>query len=121
MRYVRYGLFLTPTRPRRKNAALLLILEHEMSNDGDEFGRIASAEKQLCDQAGPLLAEIVHGVEERYGIKIAELRVTMEPSQPGDGWSGANCVIVREGDNSLDPASRPVHWGTKVHQALAKR
>ena len=30
-----------------------------MSRDGDEFGRIASAEKQLCDQAGPLLAEIV--------------------------------------------------------------
>ena len=28
-----------------------------MSRDGDEFGRIASAEKQLCDQAGPLLAD----------------------------------------------------------------
>ena len=41
-----------------------------MSTDGDEFGRISSAEKQLCDQAGPLIAEIVHGVEERYGIKI---------------------------------------------------
>jgi hypothetical protein len=97
-----------------------LILGHEMSSDGDEFGRIASAEKQLCDQAGPLLAEIVHGVEERYGVKIAELRVTMEPSGPGDGWSGANCVIVREGDNSVDLASRPLHWGARVHQALAK-
>jgi hypothetical protein len=68
-----------------------------MSSDGDDFGRIASAEKQLCDQAGPLLAEIIQGVEERYGIRIAELRVTMEPSQSANGWSGANCVIVREG------------------------
>jgi hypothetical protein len=91
-----------------------------MSSNGDEFGRIASAEKQLCDQAGPLLAEIVRGVEERYGIRIAELRVTMEPSEPGNGWSGANCVIVREGDDSVDLASRPSHWGAKIHQALAK-
>ena len=92
-----------------------------MSSDGDGFGRIASAEKELCDQAGPLLAEIVRRVEKRYGIRIAELRVTMGPSEPGNGWSGANCVIVREGDNSIDLSSSPAHWGTKVHQALAKR
>jgi len=92
-----------------------------MSTEGDEFGRISSAEKQLCDQAGPLIAEIVHGVEERYGIRIAELRVTMERSEPGHGWSGANCVIVREGDDAVDMARGSVHWGTKVHQALAKR
>jgi hypothetical protein len=92
-----------------------------MSSNGDEFGRIASAEKQLRDQAGPLLAEIVRGVKERYGIRIAELRVTMQPSEAGNGWSGANCVIVREGDDSVDLASGPSHWGAKVHQALAKR
>jgi hypothetical protein len=91
-----------------------------MSSDGDEFGRIASAEKQLCDQAGPLLAEIIRGVEERYGISIAELRVTMEPSEPGNGWSGANCVIVREGETSTDLGIKPAHWGAKVHEALAK-
>jgi hypothetical protein len=72
-----------------------------MSSDGDEIGRIASAEKQLCDQAGPLLAEIIRGVEERYGISIAELRVTMEPSEPGNGWSGARllrlCCVRRSG------------------------
>ena len=34
------------------------------------------------------------------GIRIAEVRVTMETSKPGNGWSGANCVIVREGDDS---------------------
>jgi hypothetical protein len=92
-----------------------------MSSDGDEFGRIASAEKQLCDQAGPLIAEIVRGVEERYGIRIAELRVTMEPSEPANGWSGANCVIVREGESSSDSGSKPPHWGAMVHQALVKR
>jgi hypothetical protein len=96
-------------------------LEHQMSRDGDEFGRIASAEKQLCDQAGPLLAEIVQGVEERYGIKIAELRVTMEPSKPGNGWSGANCVIVREDESLPGNGAKQPHWGTKVHEALAKR
>jgi len=92
-----------------------------MSSDGDEIGRIASAEKQLCDQAGPLLAEIIRGVEERYGISIAELRVTMEPSEPPNGWSRANCVIVREGETSTDLGIKPVHWGVKVHEALAKR
>ena len=61
-----------------------------MSSDGDEVGRIASAEKQLCEQAGPLLAEIIRGVEERFGFRIAELRVTMDPSNPANGWSGAN-------------------------------
>ena len=92
-----------------------------MSSDGDEFGRMASAEKQLCDQAGPLLAEIIRGVEERYGIRIAEVRVTMQPSEPGDGWSGANCVIVREDENPAALGIKPAHWGAKVHEPLAKR
>ena len=65
-----------------------------MSTDGEQFGRIASAEKQLCDQAGPLLAEIIRGVEDRYGVKIAEVRVTVD-SIPGDRWSGANCAWPR--------------------------
>ncbi len=84
-----------------------------MSRDGDEFGRIASAEKQLCDQAGPLLAEIVQGVEERYGIRIAELRITMEPSKPGNGWSGANCVIVREDESLPGNGSKQLALGRK--------
>ena len=91
-----------------------------MSTDGDQFSRIASAEKQLCDQAGPLLAEIIRGVQDRYGVKIAEVRVTMD-SMPGDGWSGANCVIVREEDSSSAFRGTPAHWGTRVHQALFKR
>jgi hypothetical protein len=92
-----------------------------MSNDGEQFSRIASAEKQLCDQAGPLLAEIIRAVEDRYGVKIAELRVTMDQSGGLYGWSGANCVIVREDEGVSDLRSTPAHWGTKVHQALSKR
>jgi hypothetical protein len=57
-----------------------------MSSDGDEFSRIASTEKQLCDQAGPLLAEIIRRAEDRYGVRIAELRVAMGPSEPANGW-----------------------------------
>jgi hypothetical protein len=91
-----------------------------MSTDGDEFSRIASAEKQLCEQAGPLLAEIIRGVEDRYGVKIAEVRVTMD-SVPGDGWSGANCVLVREEEGPSTFRGTSVHWGRRVHQALSKR
>jgi hypothetical protein len=45
----------------------------------------------------------------------------MEPSQPGNGWSGANCVIVREGESSTDLGIKPAHWGVKAHEALARR
>jgi hypothetical protein len=92
-----------------------------MSIDGERFSRIASAEKQLCDQAGPLLAEIIRAVEDRYGVKIAELRVTLDQSGAAHGWSGANCVIVREDERVPDVRDTPAHWGTKVHQALSKR
>lgn len=90
-----------------------------MSTDSDQFGRMASAEKQLCDQAGPLLAEIIRGVEDRYGVKIAEVRVTLDAND-GNSWSGANCVIVREEERLSAIHGTPPHWGTKVHQALSK-
>ncbi len=92
-----------------------------MSTDGDEVGRIASAEKQLCERAGPLLGQIIREVEESHGVRIAELRITMDPSNPANGWSGANCVIVREDESLAHQGSKPLHWGAKVHEALAKR
>jgi hypothetical protein len=42
-----------------------------------------------------LLADVVKEVEQRNGIKIRELRVTIEPPSSNDLWTGANCVIVR--------------------------
>jgi hypothetical protein len=96
-----------------------------MTSDGEQFSRIASAEKQLCEQAGPLLAEIIRGVEDRYGVKIAELRVTMDRPDPANGWSAANCVIVREDKRFSGASSKPTHWGAMgasgAGQAVAVR
>ncbi len=66
-----------------------------MSTVSENFVPYAHAEKELCDIVGPLLAEVIKEVEQRNGIKIRELRVTMEPAASTDLWSGANCVIVR--------------------------
>jgi hypothetical protein len=38
---------------------------------------------------------VIKEVEQRNGIKIRELRVTIEPPAPNALWTGANCVIVR--------------------------
>jgi hypothetical protein len=42
-----------------------------------------------------LLADVIKEVEQRNGIKIRELRVTVEPPAPNALWTGASCVIVR--------------------------
>jgi hypothetical protein len=66
-----------------------------VSTVSENFVPYAHAEKELCDIVGPLLADVIKEVEQRNGIKIRELRVTMEVPTPGALWSGANCVIVR--------------------------
>ncbi len=67
----------------------------DTSPAGEHFAPYAHAERELCDIVGPLLADVVKEVEQRNGIKIRELRVTIEPSAPNAMWTGANCVIVR--------------------------
>lgn len=67
----------------------------EMSTVNENFAPYAHAERELCDIVGPLLADVVKEVEQRNGIKIRELRVTIEPPSSNDLWTGANCVIVR--------------------------
>jgi hypothetical protein len=62
---------------------------------GENFAPYAQAERELCDIVGPLLADVVKEIEQRNGIKIRELRVTIEPPAPDAMWTGANCVIVR--------------------------
>lgn len=66
-----------------------------MSIASEIFSPYAQAEKELCDEAGPLLTEIVKEGEQRNGVKIKEIRVTLESPAPSNLWSGANCVIVR--------------------------
>jgi len=66
-----------------------------MSTVSENFVPYAHAERELCDIVGPLLADVIKEVEQRNGIKIRELRVTVEPSTPNALWTGPNVVIVR--------------------------
>jgi hypothetical protein len=66
-----------------------------MSTINDGFVPYAHAEKELSDKAGPLLTAIIKEVEQRNGIRIAEIRVTLEKTGAKQLWPGANCVIVR--------------------------
>lgn len=67
-----------------------------MSTDTETFVRYAKAEKDLCQKASVVLTQIIKEIEETHGIKIAEVRVTMDQSDSANGWSAANCVMVRE-------------------------
>jgi hypothetical protein len=67
-----------------------------MCTDGEAFLRYAKAERELCEMAGPVLTRIIDELESRHGIRIAELRVTMDRSHSLNGWPAANCVMVRE-------------------------
>jgi hypothetical protein len=66
-----------------------------MSSVSENFAPYAHAERELCDIVGPLIADVVKEVEQRNGIKIRELRVTIDPPASNALWTGANCVIVR--------------------------
>ena len=66
-----------------------------MSADSDAFARYAKAEKELCETVGAMLAQTIQEIEDKYAIRIAEFRVTMDRAGPL-GSSRANCVLVRE-------------------------
>lgn len=67
-----------------------------MCMDGKAFRQYATAEKELCEMAGAVLTNIINEIESRHGIRIAELRVTMDRAHSLNGWPAANCVMVRE-------------------------
>ena len=64
--------------PRRPTA--LAPEGHDMSISSEEFARFAEAERQLCDEAAPLLATIIRAIEVRTGLCVAEVRVTVDPA-----------------------------------------
>jgi cytochrome oxidase Cu insertion factor (SCO1/SenC/PrrC family) len=66
-----------------------------MSIDAETFVRYARAEKDLCQKASAVLTQIIKEIEDTHGIRIAEVRVTMDPSDSANGWSAANCVMVK--------------------------
>jgi hypothetical protein len=71
-----------------------------MSIDTEAFVRYARAEKDLCRKASAVLTKIIKEIEDSHSVNIAEVRVTMDPSDSANGWSAANCVMVRERRNS---------------------
>lgn len=78
-----------------------------MSNMEEAIARYSGAERQLCDEAGPLLGAIIRGVEARCGVRISELRVTIDWANKVDGEISANCTIVQ-----AEEADGPVHSKT---------
>ena len=66
-----------------------------MSNLEQAIARYAGAERQLCDEAAPLLGAIIRDVEARCGLRISELRVTVDWANSVDGEIIANCTIVQ--------------------------
>ena len=72
-----------------------------MSIDSESFTRYAKAEKEFCEKAGAMLAQVIREIEDKHGIAIAEVRVTMDRAGP-NGWSRANCVLVREVQRHAD-------------------
>jgi hypothetical protein len=61
-----------------------------MSIDTETFARYAKAEKDLCQKASAVLTKVIKEIEDTHGIKIAEVRVTMDPSNSANGWTTLN-------------------------------
>ena len=88
-----------------------------MSDLGDEFARYSKAERELCDEAGPLLAAIIRGIEARAGLCITEIRVTLGQPSSLNGSIGANCTIVRAQD-AADSVRSPTRAGDHLSSDL---
>jgi hypothetical protein len=81
----------------------------DMSSSGRDFERYANAERQLCDEAAPLLVSIIRDIETRMGIRIAEVRVTLDGAHSTGALPVANCTIVRAHDASAArDSARPI-------------
>jgi hypothetical protein len=69
--------------------------KEEMTKNTDEFARYSLAEKQLCDEAGPVLSRLISKVERDHDVTIHEFRVTLERTKPDAPWGNLTCTIVR--------------------------
>jgi hypothetical protein len=66
-----------------------------MTKNTDEFARYSLAERQLCDEAGPLLSQLISKVERDHDVTINEVRVTIERATQEGPWGDVTCTIVR--------------------------
>ena len=92
-----------------------------MCMDGKAFTQYANAEKELCEMAGAVLTNIVNEIESRHGIRIAELRVTMDRVHSLNGWHAANCVMVREEDVDVTHEAKAERDGPPLIAMLERR
>jgi hypothetical protein len=64
-----------------------------MPNQSEEFAQLAKAERRLCDEAGPLFAAIIRSIEKNDGLRITEVRVSLDGAA-SSGSTAAICTIV---------------------------
>jgi hypothetical protein len=82
-----------------------------MSDSSEMFARYAKAERQLCDEAGNMLATIARAIETDTGIVVTELRVTFDRARDSGDAISANCTIVHadvappQGDHNVRRAA----------------
>lgn len=86
-----------------------------MSNASDEFARYAKAERTLCDEAAPLLATIIRTIEDQVGLRLTEIRVTVDWAKRSEGSISANCTVVHAYDASTSDGHRALrsHYSTE--------
>ncbi len=70
-----------------------------------EFVLYARAERDLCEQAGPALSEVVRTLAQRDNIQIKEIRVTFDWDAQNGEVVAANCTIVTENGHGSRPAA----------------
>ena len=92
-----------------------------MGVDGEAFLRYAKAERELCETAGAVLTNIIKEIEIRHGIRIAELRVTMDRAHSLNGWPAANCVMVREEEVDATHEAKTERDGRPLIAMLERR
>ena len=70
-------------------------MDQDMSHAAEQLACVASAEKHLCEQAGPVVAGIIQEIENRLDIKIGEVRIRLNPADIAERWGGITCVITQ--------------------------
>jgi len=73
-----------------------------MSRPGEAFSRYAVAERELCEQAGAVLAAVIEGIQIRLGVHITEAHVTVD--RDSNGSLKATCTIAGAHSNGVGPA-----------------
>jgi hypothetical protein len=92
--------------------------DSDMSNLEEAFARYAGAERQLCNEAAPLLGAIIRGVEARAGLRISELRVTVDWANSVNGAITANCTIVHAEETAHSTQSTTSNRGAGLSSNL---